>query len=270
MKHQILLALALSGSMARAETSLGPGPFPVFNQAYQETYDADVLTDILAQARGAYVLLDPFGEEPADWPRAISDLHANGNAVGAYISIGTGEDWRPDFKALQPFLVTKPWDQWAGEYFVTSPKGALPIMQARIDKVAAWGFDWVEFDNMDFAADEQSRATYGFAPTPDQGTAYFQALCAHAHAKGLRCMAKNITDGAADFDGVLYESYPDDKSWWDQDGGIGFAKAGKPVIIVHYAESDCAGVLADYRAIYRASVSFLCEDAALKHYVRLN
>jgi cysteinyl-tRNA synthetase, unknown class len=266
MKYTI--ALLLTAPVAHAET-LGAGPFPVFNQAYQENYAADALPDILVQAKGAYILLDPFSEEPQDWAGAITTLHRNKNEVGAYISIGTGEDWRADFAALKPFLVATPWDQWAGEYFVTDTKGTLPIMQARIDKIAAWGFDWIEFDNMDWAYDEEARKTYGFTTTVDDSVAYYRALCDYTHAKGMHCMAKNLTDGADSFDGVLYESSSEEKSWWDQPGGIAFAKAGKPVIIDHYNEVDCAGVLAEYRTIYGPTLSFICEDATLKRYVRV-
>jgi cysteinyl-tRNA synthetase, unknown class len=266
MKHIVILLLTCHA--ANAET-LGAGPFPVFNQAYQENYEADTLPDILTQAKGAYILLDPFSEEPQDWSGAITALHTTKNEVGAYISIGTGEDWRTDFAALKPYIVTTPWDQWAGEYFVTDTKGTLPIMQARIDKIAALGFDWIEFDNMDWAYDDDYRGVYGFTTTVDDSVAYYRALCEYTHAKGMRCMAKNITDGADIFDGVLYESSSDEKSWWDQDGGIAFAKAGKPVIIVHYNEADCAGVLAEYRAIYGPTLSFICEDVARKTYIRI-
>lgn len=269
MKQQsFMVALALSGGIANAET-LGAGPFPVFNQAYQENYEPDALPDILADAKGAYVLLDPFSEAPADWAATVVSLKANGNEVGAYISIGTGEDWRKDFSALKPFLVTKAWDEWGGEYFVTSTEGALPIMQARIDKIADWGFDWVEFDNMDWAQDDDSRKTYGFGTTAEQSVAYFRALCDHVHAKGMRCMAKNLTKGADNFDGVLYESYSDDKNWWDVAGGKAFAQAGKPVIVVHYNEVDCAAVRNEYHAIYGKSVSFICEDANTRRYLRI-
>ena len=268
-KHLFLAALASTG-MAYAEPSLGPGPFPIFNQAYQENYQADALPDILAQAQGAYVLLDPFGQDPQDWAKAIAALHAKGNSVGAYISIGTGEDWRADFAQLQPYLVSKPWDQWAGEYFVTSTNGATDIMKKRIDRIAALGFDWVEFDNMDWAEDDQSRRTYGFDVTKSQSQTYFQTLCAYVHLQGMRCMAKNTVNGANTFDGVLYESYSNQKNWWDEAGAKSFVQAGKPVIITHYDEADCPAARDFYRAIYGPTLSFICEDAALRRFVRFN
>ena len=268
MKHFVII-LAMSCQTAKAEI-LGAGPFAVYNQAYQENTAADTVPGILAQANSAYVLLDPFDEAANDWGGIIFALHAHGNAVGAYISIGTGEVWRSDFNDLRPFLAVEPWNDWAGEYFVSSTSGALPIMLTRIDKIAALGFDWVEFDNMDFAFDPGTRTRYGVATTKSESVDYYQKLCAYAHEKGLRCMAKNVTVGAESFDGVVYESYRADKSWWDQDGGIAFAKAGKPVIIVHYDETDCEKVLVDYRAIYGPTMSFICEDANQKRYMHFN
>ena len=266
-----LAALPLAALAGAAAAQDLPRPFPVWNQAYQENHEPDALADVLAGARGAYVLLDPFAEPPPEgWAATVAALQANGNEVGAYMSIGTGEDWREDFDALRPYLVTMPWDEWGGEYFVTSTAGALPLMAARIDRVAAWGFDWVEFDNMDWAYDDGSRQAYGFATTVEEGVAYYRALCDHAQAAGVRCMAKNVTEGAEAFDGVIYESYPDDMGWWDEAGGVAFARAGKPVIVVHYGEADCAGVRDRYRAIYGAALSFLCEDASLRRYVRLD
>lgn len=270
----LALLAACAGGVPDPESPGAPaglsGPFPVFNAAYAENHEPDRLPDVLARARGAYVLLDPFADAPpGGWAAAVAALRANGNEVGAYVSVGTGEDWRDDFAALRPHLVATPWDEWGGEFFVSSTAGALPIMAARIDRVAAWGFDWVEFDNMDWAFDDDARATYGFAATPGEAVAYYRALCARAHARGLRCMAKNTVEGAEDFDGVLYESYADDMGWWDEAGASRFARAGRPVIVVHYGEADCAGAHDRYRAVYGSALSFLCEDANLRRYVRL-
>lgn len=268
----ILTVSTVSSGQAFAQRQTLRGPVPIYNQAYQETYKSDDIADILARAHGAYVLLDPFSAvEGIAWAQIVAALQMGGNQVGAYISIGTGEDWRADFAALKPDLVKTPWDDWAGEYLVSQPTArVIKIMQARIDKIAALGFDWVEFDNMDWAFDDESRATYGFAATAQDATTYAKALCSYVHEKGMLCMAKNMTDGADSFDGVLYESYADEKSWWDEAGGISFAAKGKLVIINHYGETDCNGVYAAYQNIYGQSLSFICEDANLKKYVHFN
>ncbi len=243
----------------------------VWNQAYQENTEVDSFDDILTNASNAYVLLDPDSDELAEDGSLISSIQANGNEVGAYISVGTGETWRDDFAALQPYLVTKQWGDWEGEYFVSTPNDAvLDVMKARVGRIASMGFDWVEFDNMDWAQDDEYRAEYQFEATTEDAEAYYGALCDYTHGLGMKCMAKSTVDGAEMFDGATYESYPDDQNWWDQDGAASFLSAGKPVVVVHYDEGDCAGVYAEYQGIYGADVSFICEDPAENGYVHFN
>ena len=264
-----LAAIGLGvGGSAMAASDLGPLPVEVWNQAYQENSEPDSIADILAGASNAYVLIDPFQPEHGDTiSGVIETLHAKGNAVSAYISIGTGENWRDDFAALKPHLVGKQWDDWGGEYFISMPNEAvIAIMKARIDKIADWGFDWVEFDNMDWVYDDDYRAEYGFAASIADGAAYYGALCDHVHARGMKCMAKSTVDSAESFDGATYESYEDDRNWWDEAGAKSFLAADKPVVIVHYDATDCDAVLADYQQIYGPKLSFICEDRALRRY----
>jgi Tol biopolymer transport system component len=238
----------------------------VYNQAYQENFAADSIDDIIQHARNAYVLVDPF---QAGIATRIADIQAGGNEVGCYISIGTGENWRQDFSQLQPYLVTKPWDEWGGEYFVNkTTTGIIPLMKTRIDRMATWGCNWVEFDNMDWIFDDVYRSQYSFQATEAEGIAYFRELCDYVHQKGMKCMAKNMVESAADFDGVLYESYNDDKNWWgDTSGTQNFLTAGKLVIINHYNETDCDAIYREYMSIYSEDISYICEDARLKKYI---
>ncbi len=248
--------------------AMAQSPMTVWNAAYQENYETDDIDVILSQARDAYVLLDPFFD-PEEAAAQVAALHASGNQVAAYMSIGTGENWRDDFDLLRPALAQRQWGEWDGEYFISDAGPlALSVMKARIDRIAGWGFDWIEFDNMDWAEDTDNVAEYALSVTQPEGMRYYQALCQYAHAKGLKCMAKSTVWGAEIFDGATYESYPDDLQWWDKAGAQAFAAAGKPVIIVHYAEDDCAGVYADYRITYGAGLSFLCENNARRGYVR--
>jgi hypothetical protein len=84
-------------------------------------------------------------------------------------------------------------------------------------------------------------------------------------------MAKNTVDSFENFDGVLYESYHNDKNWWDTKGTKSFLDAGKLVIINHYNESDCDGVYAWYKSFYHTEkLSFICEDVATKKYKHYN
>jgi cysteinyl-tRNA synthetase, unknown class len=264
----VMAAAGLGAGAASGAVDLGPLPVTVWNQAYQENYEPDSIDAILAGASNAYVLIDPFQPEHGDTMAGVIDaLHGKGNAVSAYISIGTGEDWRDDFAALQPHLVERQWDDWGGEYFIDQPNNeVVAIMKARIDKIADWGFDWVEFDNMDWTYDNNYRAEYGFTATVQDGVAYYRALCDYVHEKGMKCMAKSTVEGAENFDGATYESYEDDKNWWDEEGAKSFLAADKPVIVVHYDAPDCEAVLAEYQAIYGPKLSFICEATADETY----
>jgi len=241
----------------------------VYNNAYNEDYDPDPITLITSQAKNSYVLLEPF--DPAIPAATITVIQSNGNEVGAYISIGTGESWRSDFDQLKPYLVSKQWGEWEGEYFVnTTTTGIVEVMKARIDKLAELGYDWIEFDNMDWVFDDDYRKEYGFVTTVQQGIDYSNTLCDYVHSKGMKCMAKNSTEGVSQFDGVLYESYNDDKDWWDVSGAKSFLKAGKLVIINHYNESSCNKVYTDYMNEYGTDLSFICESTVTKAYVHYN
>jgi len=238
-------------------------PFTVYNQAYQENFSADNMTDIVTNANNAYVLLDTFTPGVVEH---IATIKANANQIGGYISAGTGENYRDDFAALEPYLTPTAWPEWPDEFFVSETTGVLPIMKRRIDKMAAVGVDWVEFDNMDWL-DDETRVKYNLTDTVAQAKAYINTLCDYTHSKGLKCMAKNTVDGFSGFDGVLYESYNNEKNWWDNTGTRSFLNAGKPVIINHYNESNCDAVYSEYKNIYNSDkISFICEDRNLKKY----
>lgn len=251
---------------ALAQPSL---PVCVWNQAYQENYSADSVTDIVANAEGCYVLIDPFESTAAR--NAIPQMHAADNIVGCYISSGTCEDWRDDFDDMQPYCVSEPWGEWAGEYFVDMPTaGLVALMEARIDKMATWGCDMVEFDNMDWIFDDDYRQQYGFTATEDDGIVYNQTLCNYTHGKGMGCMAKNTRQGAESFDGGTFESYSDDLNWWTTAHLQGYLNEDKLGIIVHYDEQDCASVYADYQSTYGTELSFICESSSAHAYVHFN
>ncbi|MCK5829331.1 MAG: endo alpha-1,4 polygalactosaminidase, partial [Methylococcales bacterium] len=235
----------------------------VYNQAYIENYAEDTISEIKKNAHDAYVLIDSFSPGVSNHIAAIQN---NNNQVSGYISVGTGEDWRDDFKLLSTYLSPIEWKEWPGEFFVNqTTTGILDVMKARIDTMADLGLDWVEFDNMDWFDGNKSK--YKLKITTQQSKAYVNALCAYTHKKGMKCMAKNMVEGFENFDGVTYESYNNEKNWWDNEGMMSFLSSGKPVIIVHYNESNCDEVYDDYKDTYNSEdISFICEDKKLKKY----
>lgn len=255
------------GSSDTNQTEVSTNPIPVYNQAYQENFDADSIEDILAHAKNAYVLMDATEDDIAVH---VASVKAKPNYVAAYISAGTGEKYREDFSALQPYLTTKSWQDRPDEYFVSETTGVLPIMKRRIDKVKKLGVAWIEFDNMDWL-DEDTRVQYNLKATVEEAQNYINALCDYTHSKGIKCMAKNSVDGFENFDGVTYESFDNNKNWWDNDGTRAFLAQNKPVIIVHYNESDCDGVYAWYKNFYHCDkISFICEDVGTQKYKHYN
>ena len=261
--HQLPLSLILLlGCGGGSQQSV---VLPIYNQAYQENFEPDSLEVIRQEAEDAYVLLDPFNHPEV--PNAIDALHAKGNSLSAYISIGTGEAWRDDFEELQPYLSTQMWKEWEGEYYlsVISPE-VVEVMHRRIDQIAQWGFDWIEFDNMDWYS-EETKAQYHLTLTQEEADAYVHELCDYTHQKGMQCMAKNRLKGFEAFDGITYESSPQIFNWWDHQATQSFLDAHKLVIINHYNESNCDLVYADYQAYYQTQgISFICEDIHLKTY----
>ena len=243
-------------------------PIAIYNQAYQENFEEDKIEEIVDNAEDAYVLIDPFMDEIAE---QITNLKEKNNQVGGYISAGTGEDWRDDFAEIEPYLTTKVWDAWEGEYYVSqTTTGIVDVMKKRIDKMADWGIDWVEFDNMDWV-DEETKEEYNLEVTQNQATKYINTLCDYTHEKGMKCMAKNSVKGFEEFDGVLYESYNNNKNWWDEEGTKLFLKQDKLVIINHYNEKDCDDAYEEFQNHYNTkSLSFICEDRGLKKYKHYN
>jgi len=238
----------------------------IYNQAYIENFQADKIEDILNEAKNSYILLDTFSTNISS--DIISQISSSNNIIAGYISIGTGENWRGDFDVLKPFLVTKSWIEWEGEYFIKEiSSGLIDIMKNRIDTMYNLGIKWVEFDNMDWAENNNLFNIYGSSVTQKEAIEYYNTLCNYLHQKNMKCMAKNITNSASNFDGVTYESYSNNKNWWDIDGTNKFLDNNKLVIINHYNESDCNSVYKEYQSIYGDKISFICEDIATKKYI---
>ena len=238
----------------------------VYNHAYNENFDADKVSDIILEAQNSYILVDSFKSDINS--SDISQMIANSNQVSGYISIGTGEDWRDDYSDMKPYLVTRSWDEWQGEYFIKDISDELiDIMKKRIDKMSLLGITWVEFDNMDWANDDTTLKEYGSLVTKEESTEYYNKLCDYLHQKDMKCMAKSTVEGAFNFDGVTYESYDNNKNWWDKDGAKSFLDSNKLVIINHYNESDCDSVYKEYHNLYNKNISFICEDTTTKKYI---
>jgi len=267
-----LLFLCLSTSSEALEKTVEILPTnslitSVYNHAYQENYTPDSLTTILNSAVNSYVLLEPDDITAED----IISIKKNNNIVSAYISIGTAEKWRADFASLTPYITQSQWAEWQDEYFFkTSLLSISKIMKSRIDKISKLGFDWIEFDNMDFAFDATNRLRYNIQITQDDAIKYYNNLCNYAHKKGLKVMAKNTFRNIEQFDGITLESYDYLSNWWDNENLKAFIKQSKLAVIVHYNDTNPPQTYLNYTNIYGENLLIIIESNALKSYVHFN
>jgi endo-alpha-1,4-polygalactosaminidase (GH114 family) len=178
---------------------------------------------------------------------AVDAVHASGRHAIGYVTAGDAERWRPDYEQFvdfdrrcggcflgNPFSRRFPDEYWAD---FSPGKGRFNFMvqmlRARTDKVAAAGFDGIEYDIVDTYANG-SRYT-GVHVTAETQLAYNRALAEMAHADGLSVALKNdsgqIPDLVSDFDYAINEQC----FQYDECGAYrAFIRAGKPVFQTEY------------------------------------
>ena len=164
---------------------------------------------------------------------AVEAIHAAGGKAICYISAGTWENWRPDAGAF-PASVRGRKNGWPGEAWldIRQTSALLPIMQARLDKCVAAGFDGVEWDNVDGYSNRS-----GFPLTAADQTNYNALLANLAHSRGLSVALKNTVELvpalAPYFDYAVNEEcqrYKECAAYTSH-----FVQAGKPVFQVEYS-----------------------------------
>jgi hypothetical protein len=137
-------------------------------------------------------LYDAGGQTPNQV--AVQAIHAAGAKAVCYVSGGTWEDWRPDAAAFPASVKGNgvaggPNGQpWPGENWldVRNLSQLLPLMDARVAKCQAAGFDAMEFDNVDSFDNDP-----GFPVTAADQLAYNKALADLAHNRGMSVALKN-------------------------------------------------------------------------------
>lgn len=179
--------------------------------------------------------------------------------VWCYISVGTIEDWRPDYDAYMAAdaaaiaaggepLIGAPYEEWPGEYWL-NPRALdalMPLIETRLALCAEKGFDMVEFDNLDGFDNET-----GLAITADEEVAFARALAEAAERHGLAPILKNTPDLVDElvnwFAGYLME---DCVLSGTCASGAPFLAANKPVFNAEYPDAyDDAGVDFDLDAV---------------------
>lgn len=175
--------------------------------------------------------LDLFKTEAS----VVNALHAQGQFVICYISVGSWEDWRPDAAQFPASVLGKDYEGWPGEKWLDIRQIDLlaPIMLARLEECKVKGFDGIEPDNIDAHTNDT-----GFPLTYENQLAYNIWLAVEAHERGLSIGLKNnpeqVADLLANFDWAMTEDCFDE-DWCEQ--MLPFISAGKPVFAAEYTDT---------------------------------
>jgi len=176
---------------------------------------------------------------------AVQSLHSMGKQAIGYVDAGDAEQFRPDYQQYVDFdntcsgcLLGNPFSGFHNEYMlnINNDKGQADFIRkmvsARTDRVAANGFDAVEFDIL---ANYENKS--GFTITYATQAAFNESLAAIAHNHFLSVPLKSDVDQATDsniigaFDFVIDEQC----NQYSQCGNYsGFQSAGKAIFNVEY------------------------------------
>ncbi|KAK6337373.1 hypothetical protein TWF730_002775 [Orbilia blumenaviensis] len=162
----------------------------------------------------------------------IRALKTNGMKVIAYLSAGSWEDWRTDASKFPKSLRGKNLDGWPGEKWLDIRQiGTLQtLMQKRVQKAKAKGFDGVDWDNVDGYTQDS-----GFKITKAHQIAYNKMLADISHDLKMTVALKNDLGQAKTlaryFDYAVNEqcSYYDECSLLEP-----FLSTGKAVVGLEY------------------------------------
>lgn len=143
------------------------------------------------QLQGDVVLIpgvDLYAVDSTASQKSIDAAKATGAKLMCYISAGSAEQWRQDFKDFPRTVVGKSYDGWPGEWWLDTSriKALAPIMRARMDECQAKGFDVIDPDNVNGFENET-----GFEITRSHSIKYIRWLANEAHKRGMAFSLKN-------------------------------------------------------------------------------
>jgi hypothetical protein len=228
----LLLTLgALTASPVSPATAVPLPWVPTPGQTWQYQLQGSINTSVNA---------DVFDIDGEDTPAyVVSNLHAQGKVAICYFSAGSWENWRSDAAAF-PATVKGRTNGWPGEKWLDIRQRSVlrPIMDARLSRCAAKGFDGAEPDNVDGYTNRT-----GFALTGAHQAAYNRMIANLAHSHGLKVGLKNDVDQAALLEPSFDFAVNEQCTQYSECGTLGaFTRAGKPVFHVEYRSADCRPV----------------------------
>ncbi len=175
-------------------------------------------------------------------PATVDALHQRGIRALCYVNAGAWEEWRPDAGDYPDAIIGRAYPDWPGERFVDIRALTVlgPILEVRLDRCAALGFDAIELDNID-----TMHAETGFMLTENDQLVFNRWLAGEAHDRGLAIFQKNIPELAADlvdtYDGAVTEDCAAD-GWCDDMAP--YPDANKPVLAIEYSDVTDPGEFA--------------------------
>jgi len=133
-----------------------------------------------------------FDVDLFETPTATVDrLHASGDGVICYISVGTLEPQRPDSGTVPASVVGKPLADYPDERWLDIRRldALAPWIAARMDLCRSKGFDAVEPDNVDGFTNDS-----GFPLSAADQLKFNRVVAQTAHERGLSVGLKNDLD----------------------------------------------------------------------------
>jgi hypothetical protein len=176
----------------------------------------------------------------------VAKLHALGRHVICYLSVGTAENWRPDYKRFPASVLGRADEGWPGERWIDIRQIGVvgPIMEARFQMCRQKGFDAVEPDNIEAFSNNS-----GFPITAAEQLSYNEWVAEHVHALGMAVLQKNDGEQTPQlhtfFDGALSEEC----NRYAECGDFApYLAAGEPVLNAEYGLARSRFCPADRKA----------------------
>jgi hypothetical protein len=172
--------------------------------------------------------IDGFDNSAAE----VAALHAEGKHVICYLSVGTAENWRPDYGSFPASVLGNPDQGWPGERWIDIRAISVvgPIMEKRFQMCKEKGFDAVEPDNIEAFLNNP-----GFPITAQDQLTFNEWVAAQVHALGMAVFQKNDSEQTpqleSKFDGALTEQC---NEFHECANFEPYLAAGKPVINAEY------------------------------------
>lgn len=227
MRSRRLAATVLACCLLNVSTVTAQTP-EIWDPAVGDTFQIQFSEEMDTTVEADVYDIDMFDSPP----ELVQTLHDLGRKVVCYISAGSWERWRPDKRAFPDRVIGRRMDGWPGERWLDIRRIDLlqPIMDERMQRCAAKGFDGVEFDNINGYSNRT-----GFRLRRRHQVAYNLMLAEVAHANGLAAGLKNVPELVEQlepsYDFVINEScYVYDEC----DPYARFIAADKPVFVLEY------------------------------------